>query len=277
MVLKCEEVAATVKCSMDDRRRALRFLHEVDMRAAERVLPAPAGVAVLHSAVPLLWDANHLTVTEPGLARPRELARAAERVRRDASLGHRMVIVPDEAEGRRLARGFGRLGWDLERHLVMALRRPADRPPPSAEIRSMPFDQLDGARAEFLRGEPWGRPEVVSQVLRRDRLLAGAVEDRAFTAVVDGRPAALCRLMSDGVVGQVEDVATLPAHRGLGLARAVVGAAVDASLQAGHQLTFLTADAADWPQDLYRKLGFDDLTLVHRFRIVVGVGMRDGK
>ncbi|MGI8595024.1 MAG: GNAT family N-acetyltransferase [Solirubrobacteraceae bacterium] len=262
---------------MDARRRALRFLHEVDMRAAERVLPSPGGVAVLHSQVPLLWDANHFTVTEPGLAGPRELARAAEGVRRDAGLGHRMVIVLDEAEGRRLARGFGRLGWDLERHLVMALRRPPDRPPPPAvEIRSMPFDQLDGARAEFLGGEPWGRPEVVSQVLRRDRLLAGAVQDCAFAAVVGGRPSAFCRLMSDDVVGQVEDVATLADHRGRGLARAVVGAAVDASREAGHQLTFLTADAADWPQALYRKLGFDDLTLIYRFRIVVGSGMREG-
>ncbi len=244
------------------------------MRAAERVLPVRGGVAVLHSHVPLLWDANHLTVTEPGLAGARELARAAERVRRDASLGHRMVIVLDENEGRRLARGFCRMGWDLERHLVMSLRRPADRPPPPSEVLSMPFDELDGARVEFLRGEPWGRPEVVRQVLRRDRLLAGAVQDRAFTAVVDGRPAAFCRLMSDGVAGQVEDVATLPEHRGRGLARAVVGAAVDASLEAGHKLTFLTADAADWPQALYRKLGFDDLTLVHRFRIVVGAGMQ---
>jgi len=259
---------------MDDRRRALGFLHEVDVRAAESVLPAPGGVAVLHSQVPLLWDANHLTVTEPGLAGPRELARAAERIRRDVGLGHRMVIVLDEAEGRRLARGFGRLGWDLERHLVMALRRQVDRPPPDVEIRSMPFEQLDGARAEFLRGEPWGRPEVVSQVLRRDRLLAGAVQDQAFTAVVENRPAAFCRLMSDGVVGQVEDVATLPAHRGRGLARAVVGAAIEASSAAGHRLTFLTADAADWPQALYRKIGFDDLTLVHRFRIVVGAGLR---
>ena len=244
------------------------------MRAAESVLPAPGGVAVLHSQVPLLWDANHLTVTEPGLAGPRELARAAERIRRDVGLGHRMVIVLDEAEGRRLARGFGRLGWDLERHLVMALRRQVDRPPPDVEIRSMPFEQLDGARAEFLRGEPWGRPEVVSQVLRRDRLLAGAVQDQAFTAVVENRPAAFCRLLSDGVVGQVEDVATLPAHRGRGLARAVVGAAIEASSAAGHRLTFLTADAADWPQALYRKIGFDDLTLVHRFRIVVGAGLR---
>ena len=255
---------------MDDRLRALRFLYEVDTRTAERVLPAPGGVAVLHSQVPLLWDANHLTVTEPRQASPRDLARAAERVRREAGLGHRMVIVPDQREGRRLARGFGRLGWDLERHLVMALRRPADRPPPVAEIRSMAFDELDGPRAEFLRGEAWGRPEVVRQVLHRDRLLARAVQDRAFAALIDGRPAAFCRLMSDGEVGQVEDVATLRGHRGRGLARAVVGAAVDASRQAGHRLTFLTADAADWPQALYRKLGFEDLTIVHRFRIVVG-------
>jgi ribosomal protein S18 acetylase RimI-like enzyme len=190
-------------------------------------------------------------------------------MRRDAGLGHRMVVVPDEDEARRLAGGFRRLGWDLERHLVMALRRAADRPPRPAEVRALPFHEVKEARAAFLRSEPWGREEVVREVLLRDRLLAKAAEDHGFAAFEEGRPVAFCRLLSDGEVGQVEDVATLPAHRGNGLARSVVCAAIEASRAAGHRLTFLTADADDWPQGLYRKLGFDDLTMIHRFRIVV--------
>jgi ribosomal protein S18 acetylase RimI-like enzyme len=253
----------------DDRLRTLRFLHEVDCRAAEEVVAVEGGVAVLHSDVPLLWDANHLVALQAGAHGARGWARAAEAVRRRAGLSHRMVVVPDEEEALRLARGFRRLGWDLERHLVMALRRPADRVAAVDAVRSLPFEKLQESRAAFLRSEPWGREDVVAQVLRRDRHLAAAVQDHGFAAFVDGRPAAFCRLLSDGEVGQIEDVATLPGHRGRGFARAVVGAAVGASRAAGHVLTFITADADDWPQALYRKLGFDDLTVVHRFRMVV--------
>lgn len=254
---------------MDEWRATLDFLHEVDVRSAERVVPVEGGVAVLHGKVPALWDANHLVALQPGVHAARGWARAAEEVRLEAGLAHRMVVVPDEAEGRRLARGFARLGWDLERHLVMVLRRPADGAAARADVRALPFAELEQARTAFLRSEPWGREEVVRQVLRRDRQLSAAVQDHGFAAFEDGRAVAFCRLLSNGEVGQVEDVATLPAHRGRGLARAVVSAAVQASRAAGHRLTFLTADADDWPQALYRRLGFDDLTVVHRFRIVV--------
>ena len=254
---------------MDERCATLDFLHEVDVRAAERVVPVDGGVAVLHGQVPALWDANHLVALDPGAHAARGWARAAEAVRREAGLAHRMVVVPDEAEGRRLARGFARLGWDLERHLVMVLRRPSDGAGARADVRTLPFAELEEARTAFLRSEPWGREEVVRQVLRRDRQLSRAVRDHGFAAFEDGRAVAFCRLLSDGDIGQVEDVATLPSHRGRGLAKAVVIAAARASRAAGHRLTFLTADADDWPQALYRRLGFDDLTVVHRFRIVV--------
>lgn len=258
---------------MDDRARALGFLHAVDLAAAQHVeTVAPGLVAVRHDGTPLLWDANHLVVAEPDGLSARELSHAAERLRREAGLGHRMVVVPDEAEARRLRRGFARQGWDLERHLVMALRRPPDRAPTAADVRALPFEALDGSRAEFLRTEPWGRSEdVVRQVLHRDRQLARAAQDRGFAAFQGDHAVAFCRLLadSDTAVGQVEDVATLPRHRGHGLARAVVSAAVRASRDAGHRLTFITADADDWPQVLYRRMGFDDLTVIHRFRIVV--------
>jgi ribosomal protein S18 acetylase RimI-like enzyme len=254
---------------MDERRATLDFLHEVDVRAAERVVPLEGGVAVLHAQVPALWDANHLVALRPRAHAAGGWARAAEAVRRDAGLAHRMVVVPDEAEGRRLARGFARLGWDLERHIVMVLRRPAEGATATADVRALPFSELEEVRTAFLRSEPWGREEVVRQVLRRDRQLSRAVQDSGFAAFEDGRAVAFCRLLSDGRIGQVEDVATLPTHRGRGLARAVVVAAIHASRAAGHRLTFLTADADDWPQALYRRLGFDDLTVVHRFRVVV--------
>jgi predicted GNAT family acetyltransferase len=57
----------------------------------------------------------------------------------------------------------------------------------------------------------------------------------------------------------VEEVGTLPSHRNRGYARAVVLAAVAASVAAGHDLTFIGAYADDWPRRLYARLGFEEI------------------
>jgi ribosomal protein S18 acetylase RimI-like enzyme len=62
-----------------------------------------------------------------------------------------------------------------------------------------------------------------------------------------------------GSDAQIEDVGTLPEHRGRGYASAVVVAAAEAARRAGADLVFLFADAEDWPKELYRRLGFDEL------------------
>ena len=56
---------------------------------------------------------------------------------------------------------------------------------------------------------------------------------------------------------QVEDVNTLEAFRNRGAGRAVVLAAIAEARAAGADLVWLLADADDWPQHLYAKLGFE--------------------
>jgi GAF domain-containing protein len=90
---------------------------------------------------------------------------------------------------------------------------------------------------------------------------------RRFAAIVDGEIAAYCDLYSDGRTGQIESVGTLPEHRNRGLARAVVTKAGEEAGALGCDLVFLVADPKDWPQELYRKLGFDDAGLLHRFHL----------
>ncbi len=72
-------------------------------------------------------------------------------------------------------------------------------------------------------------------------------------------------LYSDGATAQVEDVATLPAHRGRGHATAVVLRAVAEADRAGHDFVFLIADDNDWPKHLYRRIGFDEVGRKHSF------------
>jgi mycothiol synthase len=57
----------------------------------------------------------------------------------------------------------------------------------------------------------------------------------------------------------IDEVGTLMTARGRGLARAVVSAAIDAAIGEGCDPIFVPADADDWPQLLYAKLGFEPL------------------
>jgi ribosomal protein S18 acetylase RimI-like enzyme len=88
---------------------------------------------------------------------------------------------------------------------------------------------------------------------------------RLFAAEVDGKLVAHTELYSEDGVGQVENVYTLADYRGRGLARSLVLRGVEESHAAGNDLTFLVADADDWPQRLYEKLGFETVGRYARF------------
>jgi predicted GNAT family acetyltransferase len=90
-------------------------------------------------------------------------------------------------------------------------------------------------------------------------LVARTGNARHLAAFVDGEVAGGADLYSDGRTAQVEDVSTFPAFRGRGLASAVVLHAVGEALAARHDFVFLVADAADWPKELYARLGFEPL------------------
>jgi ribosomal protein S18 acetylase RimI-like enzyme len=101
---------------------------------------------------------------------------------------------------------------------------------------------------------------VAAQLGRRS-----ALDVRYFAARAEGRIAAYCELFSRDGIGQIESVMTLEKFRGRGLGKAVVTTALAESKAGGHELTFLQADAAEWPQELYRKLGFEEVGRVWDF------------
>ena len=98
---------------------------------------------------------------------------------------------------------------------------------------------------------------MADQLLQSRSACGRAGRARYFVGAADGVDGCHATLYSDGVIAQVEDIGTITALRGRGLARAVCCAAVDAALEAGHELIFVVADDEDWPKDLYGKLGFD--------------------
>jgi ribosomal protein S18 acetylase RimI-like enzyme len=101
--------------------------------------------------------------------------------------------------------------------------------------------------------------EAIEQRLVRDARLDPVANGRWFAAPADGEPGASCVLYEQDGIGQVETVGTRPERRGQGLASAVVLAAAEASRRAGHELTFIVADADAWPWKLYERLGFDPI------------------
>jgi ribosomal protein S18 acetylase RimI-like enzyme len=238
--------------------RALAFTHGLAERAVTEVTRDGPLTVLRTPDLPLVWDANHLRVEGATGADARALAVSASQ-RGVPS----MVVVPDGAEGERLAPAFRALSWRVVRHCYMVHR---GKPPVVQAAAEAEIGDVELARRDLILAEQWGTREVADQVLAFERRLgAAATSDRWFTVPPSEPLTACCRLLAGDGIGQVEDVGTAPAVRRQGLARAVVGAAVAASYEAGHELTFLNCDADGWVSGFYASLGFEPVGLVHNF------------
>lgn len=239
-----------------DLARAYRFLDRADM-AGERAVASPVGTAVYHDGLARRLDSNFLRV---------ERQVEAEIVRAEAErLDRRMIFVPDPELGERLVPYFRRRHWRVNRVLVMAQRRQPERVGNTALVREVREEDLRPARARLNAGQPWGAQEVLEQLFAGKHWIGEHVEARFFAVVVDGGVASYTDLYQDGTDAQVEDVGTLHEHRGRGYATAVVLAAVAAAREKGAEFVFLVADKEDWPKELYRRLGFDELGYYVKF------------
>lgn len=190
----------------------------------------------------------------------------AERVQGAAGLGHRKVMVLADGAGARLLDGFAAAGWEATRLVVMAHRTPPGRGagPDGAHAEMVAPPVGRSAHALGLREQGFDA-ETVAEILEGRERVAAGVDRRTFAAFADGRPVAVADLLAADGIGQVEDVATLVAHRGRGLARAVVLAALGASRAEGHDLTLIVADEDDWPAEFYARLGFAPVAHIAQF------------
>jgi ribosomal protein S18 acetylase RimI-like enzyme len=237
----------------DELERAFDFMARGDM-GGERTEPTRFGTAVFDDRVARRYDSNYLLVDElPPQVSAEELAAEAERYRRP------VVFFRHEASGERVAPGFGALGWRLDRHEVMAWRRPPQREAPLELVREVDLDALREPRRRLMAGYPWSTPEILGELHEAKRLMAERVETRFYGVVDGGEVVAYADLYLDPPDAQIEDVGTLEEHRGRGYASALVLHAAERARRAGADLVFLVADSEDWPQQLYRRLGFDSI------------------
>jgi ribosomal protein S18 acetylase RimI-like enzyme len=244
----------------------LEFELALDSLTCEELVEHEWGRAFLSPSLPLAWDASWILIEGWEMTAEQIVAAADEGLSRFA---HRTVAVREEAEGARLAREFAAMpGWEVEVTLYMRWRQESGRTP-SVEVVETSLAGCEELRRQLIAAElPAGTKQVEAtseQLLEMNRRFATVGGDRWFVAPPQSPASACCLLTRDGI-GQVEEVGTLAAARGRGLAQSVVLTALTASRRAGHHLTFLTAEADDWPRHLYERLGFRACGELHVLR-----------
>lgn len=235
----------------------LEFELGLDLQVSEEVREYEWGRAFFCPSLPLVWDLNWVLIERIGMPAAEVVAVADEAL---ASFDHRTVAIRGEEDGTRLARELEAFpDWEVETTLYMVWRG-APSSPPAVETHETPLAGCEDLRRELIRAglspEATEPDATTEQLLEMGRRFGGAAGDRWFVAPSQDPASACCLLSGDGI-GQVEDVGTLPAARGQGLAQAVVLAAATASQESGHRVTFLSADADDWPRLMYEKVGFE--------------------
>jgi ribosomal protein S18 acetylase RimI-like enzyme len=248
--------------------RIKAFLRTTDERASTSVQRLDYGIAFFHDRLPRVYDRNFLLVTDPD-PDAKALTPAVDRLLGGVGLTHRKVVFENETTGRRMVGALGGEGWEYRRLAIMVLRpgpgrdgsRDASRAAGASEVDRL---ALLPALQTMIRMEPWDAgdtdEDVVRQLAAADEALERAVAQRCFARLVDGQVVSSCRLYSDGTIAQIEDVATLPAHRQRGYAEAVMAKATGEA-SPGHELVFLTAVDGRWVKRWYERLGFDQIGL----------------
>ena len=239
--------------------RALAFAHRLQERCSTRVEAWTFGTALFNDTIPQRYYSNLVRV-ERGLSgvAPAELVEATDRAL--AAFPHRLIQVDDDAEAERLAPDLVTLGYEPDRSTLMSLHRMPDRPGDADAVEEVSFDESRPFEIEvYVRGLPTAEVSLAERFADFRRVVQLAANGRFFAQRVDGRIAGMCELYLVDGVAQVEHVDTLEPFRGRGIARNVVLRAVAEARAAGAEMILIEADRDDWPRELYRRLGFDEI------------------
>ena len=237
-------------------RRLVDFDLALGRDSSEVVEEFDWGRLIHNPETPDMWSGNSLEVHSTDLDADALEALADEVQGPLEGIKHRDIVPVDPAYAQRLAQGFEALdGWDIDRSVYMVLGRDPEREVDRA--RQVERSAVAAVRRAVAEDDPNFTKEAVEQRFVRDARFDRVGDGRWFAAPADGPPGGSCVLYGRDGIGQVETVGTTPDRRGQGLASAVVVAASKASRERGDELTFIVADADDWPWKLYERLGFD--------------------
>ena len=237
--------------------RADAFARRIDERMATRVVSFPGGVAYLDDDFPIRFTANYLWVDEPGAAPAEHWIAETDRILGGAGRTHRKVMFADPIVSDRLAMDLIDHGFVHDKSVLLIQREVPEREHAVDHIEEVSFAELRPLLLEIQRRYMSTATERENEQLvdfhgKMERVIGA----RFFLARVGDEPAGCCELYVDGDLAQVESVDTLEEFRGRGLASAFVLRAAAEGRAAGAEQVFLWADAEDWPQHWYARLGF---------------------
>jgi ribosomal protein S18 acetylase RimI-like enzyme len=235
-------------------------------RLSTRIERFEHGAAFLDEEFRYRYNSNFLLV-EHSLegVQAEAILEEAERILGGASFPHREVVVRDDRHGERFSPAFAEHGYTVERNVIMAHRRAPDRDPDQV-TEELSFADVRPLLHEIYRRQPWATSDEMVRVLTDQHgKFERVIGARFFAVRFKGTLAGDCELYVDGLDAQVENVATLEEFRGRGVARTVVLRAVGAAREAGAEHLFIVADEADWPRELYGRLGFDRIGRTWQF------------
>ena len=242
---------------------AVRFARRIEAVGSDDQGTLPGGEWFRTLSLPRVHDANHVVVLERGFAMPfATVTAAADEIQ--AALPNRIVEFVACSESERLAAAFREAGWLEEPLGVMVRRRRPDRHVDTSSVRVVDDAAMRPARAASLTDETWATSDAVAQVREKQERIARGVPTTHLGVIDDGMVVAYCEVYQLDDIAQIETVATVAEHRRRGHARAVVTRALE--LTADRRLVFLIMDPHDWPQQLYARLGMDDVGRIVRFR-----------
>lgn len=231
--------------------RAWEFDSELQERCAARVQRFDRGAALFTESLPRVYDCNFVRLDDPDGLDGADAERLAESLQGD--MRHRKLVLPREAA--QLADELVGRGWSLARIATMEYRGGVrlDAAPGAERVEPR---AIRGARERALADRD---ADLTRQVAEYTERLAAVNDGRIFAAFACGEVGSFCALFERDGVGEIDEVTTIGRFRKQGLGNAVVQAALRTSLTGGNDLTFLNADADDWPRQWYERLGFREV------------------
>jgi ribosomal protein S18 acetylase RimI-like enzyme len=241
---------------VDELARAWRFERSMQDRCAPARREFELGTALYNDELRRVFDTNFVRFERGFGDLTGDLVETyADELQ--SSLPHRKVVIPDEDAGARVAEELRERGWRWFTLVTMAYRggrpesaRPAEEVEP-AELQDARERALDDGRRDA---------DARRQIVAFTELMASVGSARLFAARGDrDEIGSFCALYQEDGVAQIDEVTTVEQYRRRGLARAVVGGALDAAREGGAELVFLVADESDWPMRWYERLGFEPI------------------
>jgi ribosomal protein S18 acetylase RimI-like enzyme len=234
--------------------RAWEFDRELQERSAPRVQQFDRGAALYTDALPRVYDANFVRLDDVDGLTAADAETLADSLQ--GEMRHRKLVLPED--GAEVAEELLRRGWTVSRIATMEYAGPDGRDGAAPQAELVDPRAIRAAREGALGDRDHDLQRQVAEYTER---LAESNDGLVFAAFADGEVGGFCALFQRDGTGEIDEVTTIPRFRKRGLGNAVVEAALRTSLASGNELTFLNADADDWPMKWYERLGFRSVGL----------------